>query len=60
MNKRGRPRPDTGPLKTISMQVDPRDLAKFDRAAKRMGMSRQAFIRDLIRDVVGRPGPGAD
>ncbi len=47
----GRPRPDSGPLKKISLDVDPDILAKFDRWAKRHGLSRGAMVRRIMRDL---------
>jgi len=44
-----RPRPDQGPLKTISIQLDPRDVERIDRAARKAGVSRGAFVRNMMR-----------
>jgi len=48
----GRGRPDTGPLRIVTMQLDPRDVRKLDDMARKAGVSRQAYIRALLREWV--------
>ena len=49
--KRGRPRPDKMPLKKISLEADPIVLTKFDRWAKKHGLTRSAAFRRVLRDL---------
>lgn len=53
--RRGRPRPDTGPLRRISIELDPRSLVAVDRIARREGLSRAAWVRRLLQRELDRP-----
>lgn len=45
----GPKRPDTGPLVTISVQLEDVQVDQLDRRAKRLGVSRQALLRAIVR-----------
>jgi len=45
----------------ILVSVDEKLLARLDRAAKRAGLSRSAYLTRLVeRDLASELGPGAD
>lgn len=45
-------RVSTGTMRTITFKVDAELLEKVDRAAKKMGVSRSAFIKSAISSVL--------
>lgn len=45
----------------VLLSIDARLLARIDRAARRLGLSRSAFLSQLAaRELGGEAGPGAE
>jgi predicted transcriptional regulator len=47
-----RTRPDSGPLRKTTVDMDLNDLVRLDRMARAREISRQALIRQILRDWI--------
>lgn len=48
-------------IRKVLVSLDERVVARIDRAARRQGLSRSAYIEQLaVADLASEKGPGAD